>query len=53
MKKYRFLSLLLLIPMVLSLVLPAAALEEPEVYCDHAVDVYKRQYQHHQVMANK
>ena len=37
MKKYRFLSLLLLIPMVLSLVLPAAALEEPEVYCDHAV----------------
>ena len=37
MKKYRFLSLLLLIPLVLSLVLPAAALEEPEVYCDHAV----------------
>jgi D-alanyl-D-alanine carboxypeptidase (penicillin-binding protein 5/6) len=38
MKKYRLLSLFLLIPMVLSLFsLPAAALEEPELQCTNAV----------------
>lgn len=39
MKKNRFLSCLLLLPILLSLMapLPAAALEEPEVYCTNAV----------------
>ena len=39
MKKNRFFALLLLIPMVLTLFapLPAAALEEPELYCTNAV----------------
>ena len=38
MKKYRFLSLLLLLPILLSsLVLPAAALEDPNLQCTHAI----------------
>ena len=38
MKKYRFLSLLLLIPMMASLLaLPAAALETPDPFCTHAI----------------
>ena len=38
MKKYRFLSCLLLVPILLSLaVFPSAALEEPELYCTNAV----------------
>lgn len=38
MKKYRFLSLLLLFPMVLTLfTAPAAALEEPDLFCTNAV----------------
>ena len=38
MKKYRFFSLLLLLPILLSLLpAPAAALEEPEIYCTNAV----------------
>ena len=38
MKKYRFLSLLLLIPMMASLlVLPAAALNEPDPFCTNAI----------------
>lgn len=38
MKKYRFLSLLLLIPILLSsFVLPSSALEEPDLFCTHAV----------------
>lgn len=38
MKNYRFLSLFLLIPMLLSLLsLPAAALEEPDLQCTNAV----------------
>ena len=39
MKKYRFLSLLLLVPMVLSLLLPisAAGQEDLDLFCTHAV----------------
>ena len=38
MKKYRFLSLLLLFPVVLTLfTAPAAALEEPDLFCTNAV----------------
>lgn len=39
MKKNRFLSCLLLLPILLSLMapLPAAALEDPEIYCTNAV----------------
>ena len=38
MKKYRILSLLLVIPILTSLLsLPAAALEDPVIYCNNAV----------------
>ena len=38
MKKYRFLALLLLLPMVAGLFAPpAAALDDPTVYCNNAV----------------
>jgi len=38
MKKYRFLSLLLLIPLFVSLLaLPAAALEDPDPFCTNAI----------------
>ena len=37
MKKYRFLSLLLLIPILLSLIPPAGAQEDLDLFCTHAV----------------
>ena len=38
MKKYRFLSLLLVLPIVLSLLIPASAAQEDlDLFCTHAV----------------
>ena len=38
MKKYRLFSLLLLIPLLVSsFALPAAALEDPDLKCTHAI----------------
>ena len=37
MKKYRFLSLFLLIPILLSLIPPAGAQEDLDLFCTHAV----------------